>query len=166
MRAQITFAAAMARQVLLAEGNSEVLRIAGDAMGLIDNAHAKRVGELLHSKHKDMNNGIPPLLDAYLALVQRIGRGADGARLADQARVVVEEQRAQNFLSMAALAQLATRHAGAAAGGRLPTRERAQAEIIEAGRSAASVPQPAAPTPPMPPPSQAPGRAGQRPPPR
>lgn len=166
VRAQITFAAAMARQVLLAEGNSEVLRISGDVMGLIDNAHAKRVGELLRNKHKEMNNGIPPLLDAYLALVQRIGRGAAGARLADQARVVVEEQRAQNFLSMAALAQLAVRHAGAAAEGRLPTRERAQAEIIEAGRSAAPPTQPAPPAAPSPPPSQAPARPGQGSPPR
>ncbi|MFM8991312.1 MAG: formylglycine-generating enzyme family protein [Alphaproteobacteria bacterium] len=163
IRAQITFAAAMARQVLLAEGNSEVLRISGDVMGLIDDAHAKRVGELLRNKHKEMNNGIPPLLDAYLALVQRVGRGAAGARLADQARVVVEEQRAQNFLSMAALAQLAVRHAGAAAEGRLPSRERAQAEIIEAGRSAAPLPQPGAPAAPAP---QAPGRAGQGVPPR
>ncbi|MEY4682028.1 MAG: hypothetical protein RLZZ276_3677 [Pseudomonadota bacterium] len=166
IRAQITFAAAMARQVLLAEGNSEVLRISGDVMGLIDNAHAKRVGELLRNKHKEMNNGIPPLLDAYLALVQRIGRGAAGARLADQARVVVEEQRAQSFLSMAALAQLAARHAGAAAEGRLPTRERAQAEIIEAGRNAVPAPQPAAPAAPAPPPSRAPARPGQGTPPR
>ncbi|MBM3479324.1 MAG: formylglycine-generating enzyme family protein [Alphaproteobacteria bacterium] len=166
IRAQITFAAAMARQVLLAEGNSEVLRISGDVMGLIDNAHAKRVGELLRNKHKEMNNGIPPLLDAYLALVQRIGRGAAGARLADQARVVVEEQRAQNFLSMAALAQLAVRHAGAAAEGRLPTRERAQAEIIEAGRSAAPPTQPTPPAAPSPPPSQAPARPGRGSPPR
>lgn len=166
IRAQITFAAAMARQVLLAEGNSEVLRISGDVMGLIDNAHAKRVGELLRNKHKEMNNGIPPLLDAYLALVQRIGRGAAGARLADQARVVVEEQRAQNFLSMAALAQLAVRHAGAAAEGRLPTRERAQAEIIEAGRSAAPPTQPAPPAAPSPSPSQAPARPGRGSPPR
>jgi len=166
IRAQITFAAAMARQVLLAEGNSEVLRISGDVMGLIDNAHAKRVGELLRNKHKEMNNGIPPLLDAYLALVQRIGRGAAGARLADQARVVVEEQRAQNFLSMAALAQLAVRHAGAAAEGRLPTRERAQAEIIEAGPSAAPPTQPTPPAAPSPPPSQAPARPGRGSPPR
>ena len=166
IRAQITFAAAMARQVLLAEGNSEVLRISGDVMGLIDNAHAKRVGELLRNKHKEMNNGIPPLLDAYLALVQRIGRGAAGARLADQARVVVEEQRAQNFLSMAALAQLAVRHAGAAAEGRLPTRERAQAEIIEAGRSAAPPTQPTPPAAPSPPPSQVPARPGRGSPPR
>ena len=161
IRAQLTFAASMARQVFVAEGNSEVLRIAGSTLSSNDDPIARRVSDLLLARHREiMSSGIDVLLDSYLALVLRLGRGVDRARLADNARVVVEEQRAKNFLNMAALAQLAVRHAGAAAEGRPVTRERALADIVEAGRGATP------PAPATPPPGQAPARPGQRQPPR
>jgi hypothetical protein len=85
--------------------------------------------------------------------------------------VVVEERSAQRPLrAEIELIQLAARHAADASQGRLPTRERAQQEILEAARKAAPQGQPAPPAAqpaqPAAPSAQPPARPGQRPPPR
>lgn len=174
IRSQIMSAAALARQVFLNDGHVEFYRVAGETVAKLDHPQAGRIADILMNRPaKEMAEGIARLVDSYLALVQQLGQGtsSDRARLLDQARVVVEERSAQRPLrAEIELIQLAARHAADASQGRLPTRERAQQEILEAARKAAPQGQPAPPAAqpaqPAAPSAQPPARPGQRPPPR
>jgi hypothetical protein len=170
IRSQLMSAAALARQVFLHDGHVEFYRIAGETVAKLDHPQAGRIADILMNRRVgDAREGIANVVDSYLAVVQQIGQGraADRDRILDQARVVIEERRAQRPLQAEIeLVQLASRHAVAAAAGRAPSREAAQAEILAASRGAARPGQ--APSPGQQPgaPAQPPAPAGQRPPPR
>jgi hypothetical protein len=161
-RSQIISAGALARQVYLNDGHREFYRIAGETVAKLNDPQAARIADILMNRRsRDATEGVAFLVESYLAHVQQLGRSADRALLADQARVIVEERRTQRSLpGELELIQLAARHAIAAGEGRLPTRERAQQEILEAARPPAPPGQPAQP------PGQAPARPGQPAPPR
>jgi hypothetical protein len=161
IRSQIEAAASLARQVLIADGNREVIRITADTIGKIDDPLAKRVAELLGRRVGEIDRTVPQVLASYLRLVNRVGRSADRLKIVDEARVVVEELRAQNIPGLPELAQEAARHMVIAQAGNAPGAERARDDILAAGRRAAqpapstsSQPQPAT----LPPQTQPPRR--------
>ena len=125
-RSQIISAGALARQVYLNDGHREFYRIAGETVAKLNDPQAARIADILMNRRsRDATEGVAFLVDSYLAHVQQLGRSADRALLADQARVIAEERRTQRSLpGELELIQLAARHAIAAGEGRLPTRER------------------------------------------
>lgn len=158
IRSQIEAAAALARQVLIADGNREVIRITAETVGTVDDPLAKRVAELLGRRVGEIDRTVPQVLASYLRVVNRVGRSADRLKIVDEARVVVEELRAQNIAGLPELAQEAARHMVITQAGNAPSVERARDDILAAGRRAAQPapstspqPQPAPPQPASPP---------------
>ena len=76
----------------------------------------------------------------YLSLVLVIGRGADRARLASEAAVVVQQFQGRNIGDFAEMARLVARHVDAVAGGQALTRDAVLRDL--------GAPAPAAPAPP------------------
>jgi hypothetical protein len=136
IRSQIEAAAALARQVLIADGNREVIRITAETVGKVDDPLAKRVAELLGRRVGEIDRTVPQVLASYLRVVNRVGRSADRLKIVDEARVVVEELRAQNIAGLPELAQEAARHMVVAQSGNAPSAERARDDILAAGRRA------------------------------
>jgi len=130
LRSQIEAAAALARQVLIADGNRMIFQVAGDTVARIEQPLAARVAALLRGRPAEIDRALAPLLASYLRVIQRVERGADAARIADQARIVVEELRAQNLAALADLAALAARHMTATAAGTLPAPDQVRADIL------------------------------------
>lgn len=156
LRSQIEAAAALARQVLIADGNREVIKITADTVGKVDDPLAKRVAELLGRRVGEIDRTVPQLLASYLRVVNRVGRSADRLKIMDEARVVVEELKAQNVAGLPELAQEAARHMVVTSSGNPPAPERVREDIIAAARRAA-------PTPPQTQPAPAPAPQPQAP---
>lgn len=87
-------------------------------------------------------------LDGYARIVADLGRGADRAVLAAEARVVTRETEARGVPDLAPYLDVAARHAAEGGERGLPERDRMRAEVLAAGQGAVPPPAVAAPAPP------------------
>lgn len=158
IRSQITAAAAMARQVFLADGTRDANRAMANFLDALNDPATKRIAGVLRGKVSESDQeAVPQLIAFYLQVVNDVARTADRLKIADEERVVVAEMQAQKVKLMAELAKEATRHILLVKSGNPPTVERVRADIIAAGQQAMGTTQPpAAPAPTQPQPAPTP----------